>query len=138
MTKDTTMPSDEELTEDRFYGQLDNIIMWCFTLGFNAARREYGEQYKSAQEAEPFYEDNLDSWVQDIVTSHEELLAKTLHGAQVRGRIEGIKLVDKALLDNVTGSYPTAVVRNIIKMLVCEETPPKDRHVTLTTEKEKK
>lgn len=66
----------EELTEDKFYGQLDNIMMWCFTLGFNAARREYGDQYKSAREAEPNYEDNLDSWIQDIITSHEELLTK--------------------------------------------------------------
>lgn len=57
------------MTEDEFYGQLDNIIMWCFTLGFNAA-----EHYKSAKEAEPYYEDNLDSWIEDIMTSHKEIL----------------------------------------------------------------
>lgn len=65
--------SVDDKTEDKFYGQLDNIMMWCFTLGFGAARREYGEQYKSAEEAEPAYEDNLDSWIQDIITGHEEL-----------------------------------------------------------------
>ena len=83
-TQSTTDSASGDMTEDTFYGQLDNIIMWCFTLGFNAARREYGEQYKSAQEAEPNYEDNLDSWIQDIISSHEEILQSALANERQR------------------------------------------------------
>lgn len=66
------------MSEDQFYGQLDNIMMWCFTLGFNAARREHGEPFASATEAESLYEDHLDSWIEDIMTSHKGIVENAI------------------------------------------------------------
>ena len=42
-------------------------------------------------------------------------------------RVEGIKLVDEALLDDITGTYPVAVVRNLIKLLVWENSSSTER-----------
>lgn len=52
-------------------------------------------------------------------------------------RIEGIKLVDKALLDNVTGSYPVPAVRNLIKLLIWEYTPADERKALQANEEGK-
>lgn len=52
-------------------------------------------------------------------------------------RIEGIKLVDEALLDDITGSYPVPVVRNLIKLLIWENTPPEQRLAALQQKEEK-
>lgn len=57
--------------------------------------------------------------------------------AEKQGIVKGIKLVDEALLDDVTGSYPVQVVRNLIKMLIYENTPKADQ-LTQPTPKSKK
>lgn len=57
------------------------------------------------------------------------MAAKSAYAAAEReeGRVEGIKMVDAAILDDITGSYPVAALRNLIKLLVWENTPTEKR-----------
>lgn len=66
----------------------------------------------------------------DDIAQIKQAIAQEINTA----KIEGIKLVDKALLDNVTGSHPTPVIRNLINLLIWEYTPTAEKQANLQKE----
>ena len=69
---------------------------------------------------------DMTNLIQSQIQAHTSTLKAEYEEKIREARIEGIKLVDEALLDDVTGFYPVAMVRNLIKMLIWENTPTKD------------
>ena len=50
--------------------------------------------------------------------------------AERRGILEGIKLADEAILDDITGSYPITVLRNMFKLLLWENMSASERQLS--------
>lgn len=62
------------MSKDAFDGAVDTIIYRAFELGFGA-HQHYPD--RTAHSVEPYYEDNLDSWLQNISNEADDLVDET-------------------------------------------------------------